>query len=271
MSVPLPPTQSRKFMVLGGGGVGESKKASEKTRIVDLKDPAPHFRDGPDLYAKARYPSSVILPDDKVLTTNGSGDYRGRSDSNILKAEIYDPSSDTKKPVADPLVGRNYHSGAMLLPDGRVMTFGSDSLFADAANTKPGKFEQQIDIYTPPYLHTKGERPELRNTAGGERTVRLGGTASFLSKDAASIKKMRLIRPSSFTHVTNVEQSSVALKFKRTGNGVTVKLPEDPSLVPPGWWMVTAVDGKGKPSKSVWVKVPPSAAAQAPTTTPLSP
>ncbi|OEV10241.1 kelch motif-containing protein [Streptomyces nanshensis] len=271
MSVPLPPTQSRKYMVLGGGGVGESKKASEKTRIVDLKDPSPRFRNGPDLYAKARYPSSVILPDDKVLTTNGSGDYRGRSDTNILKAEIYDPSSDTKKPVADPLVGRNYHSGALLLPDGRVMTFGSDSLFADEANTKPGTFEQEIDIYTPPYLHTKGKRPELADAGRGGKTVRLGGTAAFRSKDAASIKKMRLIRPGSFTHVTNVEQSSVALKFKKTADGVTVRLPEDPSLVPPGWWMVTAVDGKGKPSKSVWLKVPRTPAAQAPTTTPLSP
>ena len=54
--------------------------------------------------------------------------------------------------VADPLVGRNYHSGSLLLPDGRVMIFGSDSLFADKANTKPGVFEQRIEIYTPPYL-----------------------------------------------------------------------------------------------------------------------
>ncbi|MFC4497598.1 galactose oxidase-like domain-containing protein [Streptomyces ovatisporus] len=274
MSVPLPPSQSRKFMVLGGGGVGESKKATEKTRIVDLREDSPRFQNGPDLYAKSRYPSSVVLPDDTVLTTNGSGDYRGRSESNVLKAEVYDPESNTKKSVADPLVGRNYHSGALLLPDGRVMTFGSDSLFSDKANTKPGKFEQQIDIYTPSYLHQKGERPELAHAGLAERnarTVRLGESVSFKSKDAGKIKKMRLIRPSSFTHVTNVEQSSVALDFEKTADGVTAEIPEDPSLVPPGWWMVTAVDGKGVPSKSVWLKVPRTATAQAPTTTPLSP
>ncbi|HEV7627779.1 MAG TPA: kelch motif-containing protein, partial [Streptomyces sp.] len=271
MSVPLPPSQSHKFMVLGGGGVGESKKATAKTRIVDLKEPSPRFVDGPELYGKARYPSSVVLPDDTVLTTNGSGDYRGRSETNVLKAEVYDPRSNTKKAVADPLVGRNYHSGALLLPDGRVMTFGSDSLFSDAANTKPGRFEQQIDIYTPSYLHQKGKRPQLVPIEGDARTVRLGGTATFKSKDAGAIKKMRLIRPSSFTHVTNVEQSSVALDFKETKDGITVALPEDPSLVPPGWWMVTAVDGKGVPSKSAWLKVPRTTAAQAPTTTPLSP
>jgi hypothetical protein len=274
MSVPLPPSQSRKFMVLGGGGVGESKKATAKTRVVDLKSDAPRFENGPDLYAKSRYPSSVVLPDDTVLTTNGSGDYRGRSDSNILKAEIYNPKSNTKRGVADPLVGRNYHSGALLLPDGRVMTFGSDSLFSDKANTKAGQFEQQIDIYTPPYLHQKGARPELAHAGlaeEGSRTVRLGDSISFKSKDADRIKKMRLIRPSSFTHVTNVEQSSVALDFEKTKDGLTTKLPDDPSLVTPGWWMVTAVDGKGVPSKSVWLKVPPSATAVSPTTTPISP
>ncbi|WP_052867032.1 radical copper oxidase GlxA [Streptomyces niger] len=253
MSVLLPPAQDQRYMVLGGGGVGEDPRATARTRIADLTDPKPRFRDGPDLYAKARYPSSVIMPDDTVLTTNGSGDYRGRSDSNVLKAELYDPAANSARPVADPLVGRNYHSGALLLPDGRVMTFGSDSLFADKDNTRPGVFQQQIDLYTPPYLF-HGTRPELK--AAGPTTVKLGGTATFRSARGGSVKKLRLIRPGSFTHVTNVEQRSVALDFTTKGDTVTATLPKDPSLVPPGWYMVMAVDGKGTPSKAVWLKVP---------------
>ncbi len=252
MSVLLPPAQDQRYMVLGGGGVGEDPKVTAKTRIVDLHDDEPRFRNGPDLYAKVRYPSSVILPDDTVLTTNGSGGYRGRSASNVLKAELYDPRTNTARRVADPLVGRNYHSGALLLPDGRVMTFGSDSLFADKANTKPGEFQQQIDLYTPPYLY-HGSRPELTDT--GPRSVKLGAKAAFRTAQASAITKMRLIRPGSFTHVTNVEQRSVALDFKRTKDGVTVTLPKKSSLVPPGWYMLTAVDDRGTPSKAVWVKV----------------
>ncbi|MFH9229963.1 galactose oxidase-like domain-containing protein [Streptomyces lydicus] len=255
MSVLLPPAQQQRYMVLGGGGVGEDPRSTNRTRIVDLHSPAPRFKDGPPLYAKARYPSSVILPDDTVLTTNGSGDYRGRSDSNVLKAELYDPAANRARQVADPLVGRNYHSGALLLPDGRVMTFGSDSLYADKDNTRPGVFQQQIDLYTPPYLFRKS-RPEL--TDRSSRTVPLGGTATYRAAHASAIKKMRLIRPGSFTHVTNVEQRSVALDFSVTkgGDAVTVTLPKDPSLVPPGWYMLNAVDGRGTPSKAVWVKVP---------------
>ncbi|OEV02839.1 kelch motif-containing protein [Streptomyces oceani] len=257
MSVLLPPAQEQKYMVLGGGGIGESRKSTNKTRIVDLNDKNPRFKDGPELYADARYPTSVILPNDKVLTTNGSDDYRGRSDSNILKASMYDPEKREFEDVADPLVGRNYHSGGLLLPDGRVMTFGSDSLYADEANTKPGEFEQRIEIYTPPYLHQDGERPQLKDTGKTRETVKLGGKAKFSSKDAKSIEKMRLIRPGSFTHVTNVEQRSIALDYKTTKDGdITVTLPDDPSLVPPGWYMVNAVDDKGVPSKAAWVKVP---------------
>ncbi|UNO41857.1 kelch motif-containing protein [Streptomyces sp. MST-110588] len=290
MSVLLPPAQQQRYMVLGGGGVGEDPKATAKTRIVDLHAPTPRYKDGPDLYAKARYPSSVILPDDTVLTTNGSGDYRGRGDSNVLAAELYDPKAGTARPVADPLVGRNYHSGALLLPDGRVMTFGSDSLYADKDNTKPGTFQQEIDLYTPPYLF-RDSRPKLTatgtagtgtagtgtetarsgtGTATGPRTVRLGGKVTYTYTPGGGAApaqpgrepnpkpaKMRLIRPSSFTHVTNIEQRSIALGFTTSKNGrVTITLPKDPSLVPPGWYMVNAVDDRGTPSEAVWLKVP---------------
>lgn len=258
MSVLLPPAQDQKYMVLGGGGVGESEKSTDHTRLADLKADDPRFVDGPRLYDKARYPTSVILPDDTVLTTNGSGDYRGKSATNVLKASIYDPKANKFEDAADPLVGRNYHSGGLLLPDGRVMTFGSDSLFADKANSKLSTFEQRIELYTPPYLHQGGKRPELRDPNGGRRSVRLGDKVAYRSKDAADIKKMRLLRPGAFTHVTNVEQRSVALDFKRTADGVELTLPHNPALVPPGWYMLMAVDGRGVPSEAVWLHVPVS-------------
>ncbi|WP_016908526.1 kelch motif-containing protein [Streptomyces xiaopingdaonensis] len=273
MSVPLPPTQSRKFMVQGGGGVGESPKSTNKTRIVDLKEDQPRFTDGPDLYDAVRYPSSVVLPDDTVLTTNGSKQYRGKSDSNVLKAALYDPAKNAYDEAAEPLVGRNYHSGGLLLPDGRVMTFGSDSLFSDKANTKPGEFDQRIEIYTPPYLNKEGkDQPHLADLGAPRKTVDIGDPLSFRSDDAERIEKLRLVRPGSFTHVTNTEQSSVALKLTKGADGkLSTRIPDDPSLVTPGWWMVYAVDGDGIPSKARWVKVNVDAQAGTVTTTQQDP
>ncbi|WUU83818.1 kelch motif-containing protein [Streptomyces cellulosae] len=252
-TVLLPPAQNETYMVIGGGGVGESERSSNRTRIVDLKADDPKFVDGPSLDKGTRYPQASILPNDEVLISGGSEDYRGRSDSNILEARIYDTEKNELRRVADPLVGRNYHSGSILLPDGRVMFFGSDSLYADKANTKPGTFEQRIEIYTPPYLYGDDERPDL---SGGPQTIERGGSGTFTSRDAASVKKVRLIRPSATTHVTDVDQRSIALDFTTDGDKVTVTVPKNKNLVQSGWYMLFVTDGDGTPSKAQWVQVP---------------
>ncbi|MFJ2832071.1 galactose oxidase-like domain-containing protein [Streptomyces sp. NPDC087263] len=251
-TVLLPPAQDEKYMVIGGGGVGESDKSSEKTRIIDLLADDPAFVDGPSLEKGTRYPQSSILPDDTVLISGGSEDYRGRGDSNILQARIYDAKSGALNQVADPLVGRNYHSGSLLLPDGRVMFFGSDSLYADAADTKPGVFEQRIEIYTPPYLF-HGSQPTL---SGGPETIARGDSGTFKTQHASSIKTARLIRPSASTHVTDTDQRSIALDLKKTADGITVTVPKNRNLVESGWYMLFVTDDEGTPSKAQWVKVP---------------
>ncbi|WP_432081817.1 galactose oxidase-like domain-containing protein [Streptomyces sp. WAC 04229] len=251
-TVLLPPAQDEKYMVIGGGGVGESRLSSEKTRIIDLKADDPKFVDGPSMEKGTRYPQASVLPDDSVLVSGGSEDYRGRGDSNILQARMYHPGTNDFERVADPLVGRNYHSGSILLPDGRLMFFGSDSLYADKANTKPGKFEQRIEIYTPPYLY-RDSRPDL---SGGPQTIARGESGTFTSRAAASVKKVRLIRPSASTHVTDVDQRSIALDFEADGDKLTVTVPSNKNLVQSGWYMMFVTDGDGTPSKAEWVRVP---------------
>ncbi|MFD5425846.1 galactose oxidase-like domain-containing protein, partial [Streptomyces sp. NPDC127084] len=251
-TVMLPPAQDQKFMVIGGGGVGESEKSSKKSRLVDLKEDEPSFKDGATLDKGTRYPSASLLPDDTVLVTGGSEDYRGRGGSNILEARTYDPKSGAYTRVADPQVGRNYHSGSVLLPDGRVMIFGSDSLFADAANTKPGVFEQRIEIYTPPYLY-RDSRPEI---SGGPESIKRGASGTFKSAQAAKLKSAKLMRPSAVTHVTDVDQRSIALEMEKTADGFEVTVPKNRSLVPSGWYMLFVTDDKGTPSEGVWVEVP---------------
>ena len=251
-TVLLPPAQDEKYMVIGGGGVGESELSSKKTRLIDLLAPNPEFSDGPSLEKGTRYPQYSILPDDTVMISGGSEDYRGRGDSNILQAHMYDAKTGKLNRVADPLVGRNYHSGSILLPDGRVMFFGSDSLYADKANTKPGKFEQRIEIYTPPYLY-RDAQPSL---TGGPQTIARGASGTFKSQHASTIKTARLIRPSASTHVTDVDQRSIALDLKKTKDSITVTVPKNRNLVESGWYMLFVTDDQGTPSKAQWVKVP---------------
>ncbi|MGP4001448.1 galactose oxidase-like domain-containing protein [Streptomyces sp. 8N706] len=255
-SVLLPPAQDQKVMVLGGGGVGESRRSTPRTAVVDLKK-SPRFTDGPDLPQGTRYLSSVILPDDTVFTTGGSVDYRGKSDSDIHRAQFYSPESNAFRPAAAPVVGRNYHSSALLLPDGRVATFGSDSLYADPDNTQTGTFEQRVEIYTPPYLYRKnrpalGKGPtELRRGSTADYTVRSAGRVAAVS----GIATARLMRPSAVTHTTDVEQRSVELGVEQHGRSLRLSVPKDPALVPRGWYMLFVTDTRGTPSRARWVHI----------------
>ncbi|MFI5887453.1 galactose oxidase early set domain-containing protein [Streptomyces sp. NPDC051554] len=161
-----------------------------------------------------------------------------------------------RSPAADLTVGRDYHTEALFLPDGRVAVFGSDPLFADKADSRPGHFEQRVEVYTPPYLF-HGARPALAR--GGRPEAERGEEVTFDSTDTARITRItriRLMRPGSATHVTDFDQRSIALDvIRHTGRSLTVRIPGDPSLVPSGWYMTIATDGRGTPSQALWLHI----------------
>jgi hypothetical protein len=66
----------------------------------------------------------------------------------------------------------------------------------------------------------------------------------------------RLIRPSAVTHVTNLEQRSIALGLSRGKDSITVSMPSQPTLVPPGPYMLFVTNHAGVPSIARWVMVP---------------
>jgi hypothetical protein len=251
-SLMLAPAQAQKFMVLGGGGRGDSNKTTARTSVIDLNAANPAYKRTANLPNPTRYLGAVLMPDDSVFTTNGSKDYRGRGESDLLTSQIYHPETDTFEAVAPPRVGRNYHSEAMLLPDGRVVTMGSDPLYKSKEDFSQGNFEQRVEIYTPAYLLNGTKRPTI--TASPAKAKR-GQTVHVSTPDVANLKMARLIRPSAVTHVTDVEQRSIALNMKPTADGVDLSIPTGNSLVPSGNYMLFLVSKDGTPSVAKWVNV----------------
>lgn len=254
-SVLLPPAQDQKVMIFGGGEVGDSPVSTARTDVIDLTRSRPRYTPGPDLPKPTRYLSTVILPDDTVFTTGGSsgyrgGRYRGEIRSDLFNSQIYRPSTNLFETAADSTVGRNYHSEAILLPDGRVITLGSDPLY-DPTGQNPGTFEQRIEVFSPPYLF-KGERPVI---GPGPEKVQRGTTVAYATPDSARITAARLLRPSAVTHVTDVDQRSVALDITPVRDGIALSVPEDKGLVPSGWYMLFVRDDRGVPSVGRWVQV----------------
>ncbi len=258
----LAPAQDQKVAVVGGGGVGDSEESTARFDVVDLDEADPRFEPLVDYPSPARYVNAVTLPDDRTLLTGGSVGYRGNGHSDLHLTTRFDPATGELLPAAPNQVGRNYHATAILLPDGRVMTMGSDPLFADAENTLPGRFETRIEIYSPPYLFA-GDRPEI--TDAPEEVTRGGSFA--VTADTGDVVAARLLRPSAVTHQTDPEQRSGALEvsprpavhdaaMSRPGD-VTydLALPVEEGLTPSGWYMLVVLDHDGVPSPARWVHV----------------
>ena len=252
-SVLLPPAQKQTVMVLGGGGVGQSSTATARTALINVSAPDPHWVRGPDLARPTRYPITVLLPDDEVFVSNGSRYYRGMHRSDNRDARIYDVATNSFSWAASPITGRDYHSGGILLPDGSVLTLGGNPLFGNKQDTAPQTFNQEIDVYLPPYMF-RGARPRILRAPG---VMRLGHRYLIKVSPAADIKYLRLMRPDNPTHVTDVNARSIAISFLRVSRGeLEITLPSNPNLVPPSYYMLFAVTQRGIPSPAAWVRVP---------------
>jgi hypothetical protein len=252
-SVLLPPAQKQTFMVLGGGGVGQSNLSTARTALIDTSAPNPHWVQGPNLAEPTRYPITVLLPNDEVLVTGGSKYYRGMHGSDNRDTRIYNVATNSFSWAANSITGRDYHSGGILLPNGSVLTLGGNPLFGNKQDTEPQTFNQEIDVYYPPYMF-QGGRPAIESAPQVMDPVR-----SYLVKvnDPASIQYLRLMRPDNPTHVTDVNARSIAVSFTQAGNGyLRITIPSNSNVIPPSYYMLFAVNGKGVPSAGYWIQVP---------------
>jgi hypothetical protein len=252
-SVLLPPAQKQTFMVMGGGGVGQSNSSTARTALIDTDAPNPQWVRGPNLAQPTRYPIAVLLPDDNVLVTGGSRYYRGMHGSDNRDTRIYNVATNTFSAMANSITGRDYHSGGILLPNGSVLTLGGNPLYGNVQDTAPQTFNQEVDVYYPPYFF-QGTRPKILSAP---KVMRLGHNYLIKVSDPASIQYLRLMRPDNPTHVTDVNQRSIAVNFTRTSSGeLWITLPTNPNIAPPSYYMLFAVNKHGLPSTGYWVRVP---------------
>jgi hypothetical protein len=241
MSVLLPPAQDQRVMILGGGRTLSSIPAVNSTAIVDLKRASGRYKAAPPMDKGKLYVSAVILPDSTVLQTGGAESAFESGRTPVFSTQIFNPKTNTWAAAATHKVPRVYHSSALLLPSGRVATFGG--------NPK-GSWESRIEIYTPPYLETGTPRPRI---TGAPTELRYGGAYAVRTSQAAALKSAVLVRPGSVTHSSDSNQRLVDLPFTRTATGLSISVTDNPNIAPPGWYMMFIVDGNGVPSVAKWI------------------
>jgi Domain of unknown function (DUF1929) len=254
--LPLTPQNNYnpKVMILGG-----DNPATNTTELIDLgpagaqlsadcPNYAPCWVSGPNM-AQARVEmEATILPNGKLLVDGGSGQDEDASTAS-LKAEIYDPNTNTFSSAGSNAFPRLYHNVQLLLPDGTVALTGG--------NPAQGVFENHIEIYQPAYLFNSdgsmATRPVIGASAPGSITY--SGSFSVPTADAATIASVVLMKAGSVTHSFDLDQRYVGLSFTAASGSLTVSGPPNSNIAPPGYYMLFLVNQAGTPSLASWVQV----------------
>jgi probable HAF family extracellular repeat protein len=176
-----------KILVAGGDG-STTGPATNTAEIIDLNASNPSWTNTSLMAGARRQHNLTLLPDGKVLVSGGSGGFGfDNANSPVYAAEMWDPSTGKWTTMDSVTAYRGYHSTALLLPNGRVLSAGGEQTGASA------------EIYSPPYLF-KGARPTITSAPS---SVKYGQTFSLPTPDAASITQVTWIRLGSVTHSFN--------------------------------------------------------------------
>ena len=198
--------------------------------------------------------NAVLLPTGEVFVCGGAVDPSSDA-TGVLQPEVYNPNDNSWTTHPAATVIRNYHSVALLMPDGRVWTAGGNHN-SQQSFPAPGvdNRELRIEIYEPPYY--SADRPQLTSAP---RAIGWGQTFHVRSSQTDRIVRVAMIRAGSVTHAYNSDQRYVGLGFSRTGGWLTVKAPPNTGTAPPGYYLLFVLNRDNIPSIGWSVRLGPAA------------
>ncbi|MGX6449407.1 galactose oxidase-like domain-containing protein, partial [Patulibacter sp. S7RM1-6] len=281
-SAALLPGTSR-MMFLGGYGwdwnVAPDDRtfdpASAEVESMDFGSRAPGWSSGtgapvPNLNVARSYGTLVGLPDGGFAyvggaagfdgTAGGAGNNASGGEQELKRVELWRPGEDRWRLGPPQAKWRGYHSTAVLLPDGRVLSAGDDYWgFDDAPHRGAEDPQDRAEIYEPAYLFDgdrRAPRPEIRSAPSAVRW----GDAFGVAVDEVPgrrIVRATLVAPTAVTHAVDMNRTFAELRItsRVDGAGVNVLAPPGRAAAPPGWYLLFAWDEAGTPSVARWVQV----------------
>lgn len=224
-------------MIVGGGNLNKSRTY----QIINLSHLSPTWQPAFPLPKAAGQlqPTSrvnvnpVLLPDGTVFMSGGAP--AGEP------SWIFNPTTNVWSEMDEQPSERMYHSHAILLPTGEVMSCGW--------------MNNTIDVFSPPYLF-KGARPEITSVP---EVIHPGEEFEICSPEAYKIAKVVLVRPMAPTHNTDSEQRVVQLLFNYAGeDSLYAAAPNGwhpHATAPRGFYMLFILNGEGVPSVARFVRL----------------
>ena len=242
-----------KILMVGGGGADGSStsRPTNTAEIIDLSGSATWQPTG-SMSIGRRQHNATVLADGKVLVTGGtSGPGFNNESTPVTLAELWDPATNQFTKLTNEIRSRLYHSTALLLPDGRVLSAGGGRC--------GGCLVQNADaqVFSPPYLFN-GDGSLAARPVINSAPTKLGYGTSFTLGVAnpAAIARISLVRIASVTHAFNQNQRFVPITaFQVQGSGLSVTAPGDRNIAPPGHYMLFVLNAQGVPSEAKIVQL----------------
>ena len=261
-----------KVIFIGGGN-----PPTANAETIDLSQAQPAWQATGPMNFPRRQHDATILPDGTVLVTGGT---RGGGDPGTAEAfndldpgqpvhiaELWDPKTGHWTELAAENTDRCYHSTAVLLPDGRVLSAGSGEFILNEGTplqvaNDPQDSHTDAQLFSPPYLF-KGPQPEITSAPS---SVYYGDTFEIGTAQPEEIATISLIRLSSVTHSFNANQRINFLLPQVEGGSLKATAPPNANICPPGHYMLFILNSQGVPSvaKIIQISAPAGAAAQVP-------
>ncbi|PYJ59783.1 MAG: hypothetical protein DME24_11860 [Verrucomicrobia bacterium] len=236
-----------RILVAGGGanttasssGDGTTGTSSTLAYTVDVLSGTPVVTSTASMTFARQFANAVLLPDGEVMVIGGNTSGLKFNDTgSIFTPEIWNPATGQWRVAADASVPRNYHSIALLLPDGRILS-GGGGLGGNSAD------HRDAQIYTPPNLFNPdgslAARPVL-NTAPPS----IGVGTRFIVAGTPGLRKFAFIKMSAITHCVNTDLRYLSLPFTETSSGnYQITAHSSLNVMTPGYWMLFGLDAAG--------------------------
>ena len=232
-----------KILVAGGGSHNRT------ARVIDLNSSAPTVSSTSSMHHERYQLNTTILANGTVFASGGNnvGTTLFHAPSAVYEPEIWDPATGDWSRMASMFWTRQYHSTALLLLDGRVLSAGGGIC---SACTAGGYHNLNAEIFSPPYLYDSSgnlaARPEIDQIPS---KIKPGTSFTVSTSDANDIEKVALIQLGAATHSVNMTQRYIPLNFSiESGNQLRVNAPASFNIAPPGQYMAIILNDQGTPS-----------------------
>ena len=292
-------TDNRVLRVGGANYLGATLTTTDETQTIQADSSGANWVPGPELNYSSMEQNLVITPDADIYLFGGT--YKSFTPPDIAGA-VVDYHTKAQRLSIGASTGyasewellywspaeayRNYHSTAMLLPDGRVFTGGGDASMVvidpnepshahnPSASEHPG---YDYEVFYPRYLRpceasaVTFERPSsivLKTNAGLALTPNADGSFSLNFNQhyhavvgsigqSRSLSHVVFMAPGSRTHHIDFSENYFRPRPQTLHNQSTIdfKTPDNDLHIPRGYYMLFVLDDNRVPSEAIWIKL----------------